>query len=603
MSTSTARRLTSRINSLPQWEPPAGWYFHAPGVWLPPNYQPTRWELPTPVVRTRKEAEDDWLKCKKSLAYFAFRHCWSLDIDDPEGQSPIRKIPAYPYLRRFFEAVQYPKNIHVEKSRRMLMSWAWMVVFTYDVLFYRNWTSMIMSKRAKEVDKGGESEIDSNFGKIKFIHAHLAEHLWVPFTFKKFQISVPSTKGNISGETGKGGMAARGPGFKRALMDEAAYIERSETVFKGVRQAAMTGTGLNSTPNGMGNVFARIRHSQKTSFLRLSFHWSEHPRKAIGLYCLCGWKAFPGTGKTPREQFLQHAPDCPRLNRGLQPEMRSPWYDRELQDLTAEQAASELDISYVGSRRGRVWTGFDQMRNVWRIMDRLGPRLFSETEEEYHARYLRLAIDPALQCFTTMDIGVGDPTALLFGQIIDPEIPRVRFLDGFEESDKSYDFYGNIINTVWKPAASYVGNVIGWRHFGGQDVKNRDSKLESWWSNLRTMGIVVEHGGRGELLEWIDYINDFGYRRGNIEISEWASDFIDAVDNYHYPVDKDSGEPIPGKQLPVHDEWSHYNDAKRYLFRGAYSHKLKDRDARQIKSTKILARGSSYDKRSEHRIF
>lgn len=599
------------------WSPPAGWVPQAPGVWIPSNYRPSRWELPTPVIHNASEAREDWLKCAKSLEYYMFRHCWTVDIDDPEGGVAIRKMPAYPYLRLFAREIQAPKNVHVQKSRRMLMSWAWMAAFSWDVIFHRNWSALIMSKRSKEVDKG-PGEIDSNFGKLRFIHAHLPEHIWVPFIFKRFFISVPSTRSTITGETGKGSAASRGPGFKRALMDEAAYIERSESVFKGVIQACSNGTGLNSTPNGAGNLFHRIRHSQTTNFRKLSFHWSEHPRKSIGLYCLCGWKASPGGGMAPREQYQEHAPHCPRLeeNPPRQPEMRSPWYDRQLQNMTSEAVASELDISYTGSRRGRVWTNFDSMRHVWRIMDRLGPRRMDETQEEYHSRYLRMALRNDLQTFTTMDIGVGDPTAMLLGQILDDHIPRVRFIDCIEEADKSYDFFGNVINTLWKPALASMGNVIAMRHYGGQDVKHRDSKLESWWSNLKAMGIHVEylqprpskesndqgiHGGF--MLDWIDYINDFGYKRGNIEISDWCAPFLDAVDNYHYPTDEDTGEMLPGKQQPVHDEWSHYNDAKRYLFKIRYAMKLYDRDARSIPAKKVLARGGTYDRKSEHRIF
>ncbi len=482
------------------------------------------------------------------------------------------------------------------------MSWAWMTVFLWDVIFHKNWPALVMSKRSKEVDKG-IGDVDSNFGKLAFIHEHLAEHLWVPVQRKHFSIKVPSTRSYITGETGKGGMAARGPTFKRALMDEAAYIERSESVFKGLRQACKNGTALNSTPAGQGNVFARIRFSKTTTFKKLSFHWSEHPRKSSGLYCLCGWKAKAGIGESPGEQFKKHATACPRLDLkpSREPEMRSPWYDREASDLTPEQIASELDISYERSRAGRVYTAYSSMRNVWQIMDRLGPRRSDENADDYRRRYLRFALDPRLPVMTSWDIGVGDATALGLWQEIDSKIPRVRLVDFIQDSDKSFDFYANIVNTVWKKEFAEIGGKHAFRHYGGQDVKNRDSKLESWFTNLKGEGIHVETAGKGELLEWVDFINDW-YRRGYIELADWCTEFLDALQNYHYPTD-DKGELIPGRHLPVHDEWSHSMDSKRYLFRNRYTAKLYNRHRRGVPTTRILARGGGYDRKTEHRIF
>jgi hypothetical protein len=596
-----AKTYASKLANALVWSPPPGWIPHAPGVWIPSDWKPTRWELPSPVVRNFEDAKADYAKCARSLPYFVFRHCWTVDVDDPGGGISERKFPAYPFLRKFFSEVQTPSNTHVEKSRQMLMSWGWMAVFVWDVLFNRNWPALVLSKRAIDVDNG---TIDSNFGKFRFIADHLPEHLWTYIEYKQFSIKVPATKSHVRGETGKGGKASRGPTYKRALMDEAAYVEKSESVFTGLRQAAKTGTILNSTPEGMGNTFARIRFSSTTTFKKLSFHWSEHPRKAIGLYCICGWKATSGVGLSPRDQFLQvHAKECPRLalTPPRSPEMRSPWYDRECSDMTPEKVASDLDISYAASRRGRVYTAFDQIRNVYQIFHTLGPRGTDETAEDYRFRYLRRVIEPHKQCFTAWDIGVGDPTALLFGQILDETGPVVRFLDEIEFTDKSYDFYGSIVNDVWKVAATSVGNAINFRHYGGVDTKNRDSKLESWFSNLTTMGIHVETEFLGSLLEWVDFINSM-YAAGRIEISEWCSHLIDATNNYHFPVDE-NGDPLPGQNLPVHDQWSHAMDAKRHLYRVRYQGRLHDRARKGVSTKKILARGNAYDPRAEHRKF
>ena len=97
------------------WLPPPNW-IEKPGVWLPPSYRPNEWEVPTPIVRTLDEATVEYARCKQSLPYFVFSHCWSLHTDDPGGEPAYHKFPTYPYLLDFFERMQVPRNVHLEKS-------------------------------------------------------------------------------------------------------------------------------------------------------------------------------------------------------------------------------------------------------------------------------------------------------------------------------------------------------------------------------------------------------------------------------------------------------------------------------------------------------
>jgi len=602
------RRVRKAEPIVTEWRPPLGWKQIQAGVWVPGDYRPTKWEVQAPPIRNRDDARADLLRCRNSLPYFAFTWVWTLDVDDPSGDG-VRKMPAYSYLRRFFAEVQEPCNIHCEKSRQMIMSWAWMTVFLWDLLFIERRPNLVISKRAKDVDDGGiNATPDSNFGKLRFMHEHLPEHLWQRFEYIKFTIRNPFTGSHVKGETGKGSAASRGPTFTRALMDEAAYVERSETVFKGVRQAAKNGTGLNSTPNGKGNVFARIRFSTTTTFKKLRFHWSEHPRKAVGLYCICGWKSDRFSKTPPHVQFSGHNCPLPKMDPPRSPEMRAPWYDEQANDMRPEDVASELDISYEGSRRGIVYGTFDQTRNIYPVMHKLGPRLLHETPDMYRRRYLRLVIDPRLPLVVGWDFGVGDPAAMLLAQIFDEDVPYVRFLDEIEAGDQPYTFFSDIVNGLWVPAAQSVGNRIAFRHYGGHDVNNRfpiakpNAKgLQSWASNLKSKGINVESRPFGSLKEWIDYIRDT-YRNGTTQISDWCAGTIDATQNYHFPLDRD-GNPLPGDHDPVHDEWSHKMDAKRAIFKVRFAAKLYQREKRAVTTRRILARGGGYDSRTEHRRF
>lgn len=589
-----------------QYDPPPGWRMVKEGIYAPPDYVQSGWELMPPSITSSAVAKREYARCKQKdsgLAYFAFNYCWTVDEDDPTGIA-VRKIPAYGYLRRFYAEMANPANTLIDKSRQMLMSWSMSVVVLHDILFNARWSDLIISKRAKDVDDGGsESTPDSAFGKIRFIHQHLPEFLWLPFVYKKFMIRNPLLESHVKGETGKGSAASRGPTYKRGFMDEAAYIERSESVFKGVRQAAKTGTVMISTPNGKANTFARIRFSATTTFKKLSFHWTEHPRKSAGLYCVCGWKAVKGGG-IPIEQFRAH--DCPRrkMDPPKPPIVRSPWYDEQARDMKDEDVASELDISYERSQRGRVYFTFDQVRHVIGVFDRLGPRDVGETEDEYRWRYLSMMLDPALPLVVCWDFGVSDPTVMLLAQIVSEDPLVVRFVDEVEEAGKSYDFFSNIVNTFWLPAWRHVtrNDNAAILHYGDPAGKQRDSRLSSWTRNLALEGVVLHTVGMGDPLEWIEFIRD-KYQRDQIEISEWCTGLIDATANYHFPLDN-NGDPVPGDHMPVHDEWSHKMDAKRYLFRNRYPALLKNRKRRGPTARRILARGKgNYDPGSESRIF
>ena len=112
------------------------------------------------------------------------------------------------------------------------------------------------------------------------------------------------------------------------------------------------GLCMNSTPLGKSNAFARIRFSPTTSFTKLSVHWVDHPARARGLYCQCGWQSTDDEFDLPGDQFDAHV--C--VETAGEPTVRSPrspWYDGATIDLTPEQVASEYDLSYEKSIRGR----------------------------------------------------------------------------------------------------------------------------------------------------------------------------------------------------------------------------------------------------------
>lgn len=590
------------------WEPIESFHEVAPNVWVPQGYSPTAWEIPTPIVRTTEEAAAQYARCadgETGLVYFALHFGWSLHEDDPSGVPQYRKIPAYPYVIDFLTRVQTVGNYHVEKSRQLLLSWLWMVVFLWDILFHDHWANVCFSIRENLVDDGGETSTpDSLFGKVRFLWRGLPPYLQHQVSFRRMLIQCPTTGSYIRGRAATIG-AGRGPAYKRGLVDEAAHVERLETLFRALRASVKHGLCLNSSPLGKGNRFAQIRFDPQSTFVKLSYHWSRHPEKAVDLYCACGWTSDPDAVEEPYDQWAAHecvGADTAREDRPPR-EMRSPWYDVATRDYRPDEVASEHDLSYEESQRGRVWSAFDATRHLRDAQRLVGTRAARETEQQYHRRYLRRVLDPTLQTIVGWDLGVGDPTALALGQVVDDRRMRIRWVDYFEKTDESWRFYRRFVNGLWAPV---VKDVTGMDvlHYCDPTGKARDSDLKSWVTNLATpptdetadlgQPIVMITGPRvGSVLEWLDFINDL-IRRGEFEILDWAARLVDILQQYHFPLDG-HGVPIPGRHLAEHDEWSHGADAMRYVYMFRYHARLRRMDAgTQASTRKMLEVGEDY---------
>ncbi len=615
------------------WRLPEGWTSRQ-GVIAPADYAPSPFELLPPPILTTQDALREYARCSApgGLAYFATRYCWTLHVDDPGGAPTIRRLPAYPYMRDLLADIDTPQNLLIDKARQMLTSWAHMTAYLRDLLFRPDWPMWVMSRRAKEVDDGGENSTpDSLLGKLRFMYERLPPFLWRPLEIQYNRISNRQTGTYVRGETGAGSGAARGPAAKRALMDEAAFIPRSESAFAGARQSCKTGLVLNSSPLGMANAFARIRHSKTARFKKVSLHWTLHPEKAAGLGCSCGWQA-SRTDVLPSVQLAAHRPVCPRREG---PEFTSPWYRAQQADLTEEQVASELDMSYERSARGRVYA-FDSARHTFdaeatidpRTGKPVGPPRDGETKSQWTRRYLAAAIDPRKEVVVAWDFGVSDETAVVLGQIEDEGSMRVRWLAELLAAGKDWTFYHQHVVAVWYVAyARALGYTLAqleaWAklehiglanrpapvpdfheelppgalsvyHAGDPTGRNRDSSLSSWIANLagadpsvhvRYLPFGPDSAKKyGSQLDWVERTRTL-VRRDAVMVSTACPRLIDGFNGWKWPTDAD-GQVVSGRVLPVHDLHSHPMTAQLYLYRTRWRGRVRD----------VVAGGESHER-------
>lgn len=262
------------------------------------------------------------MACEDSFWYFLTNYCFTLDPKNPDRDKRVRKVEPFPFVTELAEALPNGRPTHIVKSRQMVVTTVICAFFLWRLMFSSGWSGLMMSRKDTLVDDGGsQASWNSLFGKVLFMWRRLPAHLKHSLEIKANRILCPARESYIIGESGNVPDAGRGGVFSTALLDEAAKIPRSESVWSSLQDAASQ-VIMNSTPYGKGNLFFRIHKNPDSKFQKLRFHWSRHPE---------------------RDQA---------------------WYADQCVDRTPEQIAEELDMSFERSVVGRCIPEFNYDKHV-----------------------------------------------------------------------------------------------------------------------------------------------------------------------------------------------------------------------------------------------
>jgi phage terminase large subunit len=224
------------------------------------------------------------------ICYWIDHYCWTYDPrligkKGPDGlpMSPYVRFKLWPRQREFIhwlhERVEANEEWLLEKSRDIGASYLVCGYMLNRWLFTDGFKGTMGSRKAEYVDKSGQP--DSLFEKLRIMARRLPEWMLpAGFDWGKhslfMRIMNPATGAIISGEGGDD--MGRGGRSSMYAVDEAAFVENAETVEK-----ALAGNtdcvGWLSTVNGMGNMFARKRHSILKAHQVFRLHWRDDPRK------------------------------------------------------------------------------------------------------------------------------------------------------------------------------------------------------------------------------------------------------------------------------------------------------------------------------------
>ena len=246
-------------------------------------------QIQAEITRRRVEAEaGGWeaerAKCAADPLYWFDRYAWTYDprlVGKPGGAYIPFKL--WPKQREFIvwlhERLKAEEEGLAEKSRDTGVTylcagfalWAWLFIDGFKATFG--------SRKVDYVDK--KDNPDSIFAKLRIMLRRQPEQL-MPAGFvwaqhdNYMRIVNPASGGMISGEGGED--MGRGGRSSMYVVDEAAFVPNAETVEKALSGNTDCVIWVSSV-NGMGNLFARKRHSILKPHQVFRLHWRDDPRK------------------------------------------------------------------------------------------------------------------------------------------------------------------------------------------------------------------------------------------------------------------------------------------------------------------------------------
>lgn len=223
-------------------------------------------------------------RCAADILYWFDNYVWTYDprlVGKPGGAFVQFKLwpkqrEAILWLKARAEANEEGL---LEKSRDVGATYLTAGFALHQWLFVPGFKATFGSRKVDYVDK--KDNPDSIFAKLRIMLDRLPVEM-LPTGFNRAQndnymrLVNPETSAVISGEGGE--EMGRGGRSSMYVVDEAAFVPNAETVEKALSGNTDCVIWVSSV-NGMGNLFARKRHSILKPRQIFRLHWRDDPRK------------------------------------------------------------------------------------------------------------------------------------------------------------------------------------------------------------------------------------------------------------------------------------------------------------------------------------
>jgi hypothetical protein len=281
--------------------------------------------------------------CEEDMLFFVKGFCWGVDPRGSMLPSKIEPFIPFPAQVAALESIAQSFGMHdlvVEKSRDMGATYMFVQSDAWALEFMPGFEGLVIARNEDQVDTPGA--MASYMEKVRFTLRRLPPWMRSHYAWPKLKIRNLKNDAVLQGSATVSD-AGRGDRRTRIMIDEAASIMNLEEMEKATADATDNRV-YNSTPKGTANRYYQITKSPSIRKIRL--HWSDHPRKRVGLY-----------RATENEvRYLDPANKIPEDELIRDGRLRSIAYDREWRrrgcehDAEARRAmAQEWDLDYEAS--------------------------------------------------------------------------------------------------------------------------------------------------------------------------------------------------------------------------------------------------------------
>lgn len=472
------------------------------------------------------------LECKNDPKFFFENFLYTVKNDTMFSDRLPYAIPFIPfdYQAEMIDLIWYAivnrKSVFVEKSRQMSVTWLVMGLYLYGFLFH--WHRYLnISKTADEVDKKGD--INSCFGRLRFMLDFLPSFL-LPIGFDKsdggennkfMAITSPDGPASITGESANPD-AGRGGTYTSTFLDEMGFMKDATSINKACSSATPCRI-MNSTPNGEGNEYYRMRTMaldqaklplEQRTIIAISLHWKLHPYYT------------------------------------------DEWYAYHTSQKTKEQIEQELEINYNVSVKWRVYKRF--------ALPPTGDVDIGDFPYDY-----------TLPLYVSIDNshwGADPHAAVVFqtdrnGNIVvidsvQTELDITEMAHFMAKMPLQRELPNELLNFYdrWR---TYKKAIFIWDPYDTNSTWNNTSIAEEY----KKVGIILTvpniiKGIDGNIPEQIRLTTQ---NLSRVKVNARCTDFISAMQNARYPETKEGSNATTQKMIPVHDWTSHYRTSFEYL--------------------------------------
>lgn len=446
------------------------------------------------------------IRCADDIYFWIENFVWILEPRSKgESKIPMSLEGNFKYqkkvIKKILDCIINGKDLRVEKSRDMGLSWLIIIIFVWGWLFH-GWDTMIGSKTAEAVDK--LNNMKTLFPKARFVLKYLPKWM-LPrgFDLEKhtgwMNIVNPEMDCSISGEANSPTFAT-GSRAKAIAFDEFAKWEHTDREAWTSAAAATPCRICNSTPLYKDNKFFELKDK---GMEELTVHYSENPSKT------------------------------------------KEWAKEEKKRFDEQEWEQEFEINYGGTGKAIVFG--DQLKYL----------------EQHRRINKKIEYNEKSPVYISMDLGIGDLTSMLCWQAT-KRFEKIHLFDYYENSNQSIFHYIDWIKSpdrIWnKQGHRYYE---GWRDIIIIPDPNQATNKEL--TSGKSFEQICSDADLEIEMQWVGIREGISVAKRMMKrlwISSDLTEVLGYLEGWHFTLDEKRGEY---KKDPVHNKSSHCCKALIYF--------------------------------------